>query len=334
MLASNLAWGKIEKMCPKGREMYEPSPVKDIEELFCKFASQKQIEDKAIDEVCSIIEQKFPSVNGGECTIAAKLAWDKIVKMCPKGREMYKFSPVKDIEELVCKVASQKQIDGKAIDEVCSIIEQKFPSIKRGECMIAAKLAWGKIEKMCPKGREMYEPSPVKDIEELFCKVASQKQIEDKAIDEVSTTIEQKVPMVKKDACMLASNLAWGKIEKMCPKGREMYNFSPVNDIEKLVCKVASQKQIEDRAIDEVCSIIEEKFPSVKKGECMIAAKLSWDKIEKMCPKGREIYEPNPAKDIEELVCKVASQKQIEDRAIDEVCSMIEEKFRRISKAL
>merc|ERR1719401_859885 len=139
MAVAEMAWDRVVAMCPKGRAMYDPNPAQDIEKLMCKFASQKQIEEKAIDEVCSLIEQKIPSIKKGECMGAAEMAWDKIVAMCPNGRAIYEPDPVQDIEKLICEFASQRQIEEKAIDEVCSLIEQKIPSIKKGECMGAAE---------------------------------------------------------------------------------------------------------------------------------------------------------------------------------------------------
>merc|ERR1719343_1894616 len=83
-------------------------------------------------------------------------------------------------------------------------------------------------------------------------------------------------------------------------------------DIKKLVCEVATQKMIEDRATGEVCNLIQEHFPSIHfQPDCKTVLEAAWDAVAAECPRGREAL-PSPA-DIKKLVCEVATQKMIED---------------------
>jgi len=56
-------------------------------------------------------------------------------------------------------------------------------------------------------------------------------------------------------------------------------------EIEKLVCEVASQKMIEDKATSEICTEISKK---VKIPDCQAIVEMGWDKIVAKCPKSIE----------------------------------------------
>merc|ERR1719486_412043 len=57
-------------------------PAKAIEDIVCKVAEQKWIEDKATGAICSAITKELPIPN---CQGTLEKMWDKIVTMCPRG---------------------------------------------------------------------------------------------------------------------------------------------------------------------------------------------------------------------------------------------------------
>jgi hypothetical protein len=57
-------------------------PAKAIEDIVCKVAEQKWIEDKATGAICSAITKELPIPN---CQSTLEKMWDKIVTMCPRG---------------------------------------------------------------------------------------------------------------------------------------------------------------------------------------------------------------------------------------------------------
>merc|ERR1719498_18608 len=108
-----------------------PSPA-DIEKLMCKVVTQKMIEDRATDEVCSVISSKFPAIHfQPDCHTVVEGLWDAVTTKCPKvmALQTKKFPSPADIEKLMCKVVTQKMIEDRATDEVCSVISSKFPAI-------------------------------------------------------------------------------------------------------------------------------------------------------------------------------------------------------------
>merc|ERR1712176_661988 len=120
---------------------------------------------------------------------------------------------------------------------------------------------------------------------------------------------------------------AWDLITARCPRGRE--SLASPADIEKLVCKVATKKIIEDKATSEVCTLIEKKFPGIHfHPDCKTDVEAAWDAVTARCPHGRESL-ASPV-DIEKLVFEVATKKIIEDKATSEVCALIEKKFPRM----
>ncbi|CAK0906740.1 unnamed protein product, partial [Prorocentrum cordatum] len=303
------AWAKALAMCPKQQAML-PSPA-DIEKLICEYASQQPIEDKAVEEICEVVTAKFPSVP--DCKGMVEAAWDKALAMCPKQQAMLP-SPA-DIEKLICEYASQQPIEDKAVEEICEVVTAKFPSVP--DCKGMVEAAWAKALAMCPKQQAML-PSPA-DIEKLICEYASQQPIEDKAVEEICEVVTAKFPSVPD--CKGMVEAAWDKALAMCPKQQAMLP-SPA-DIEKLICEYASQQPIEDKAVEEICEVVTAKFPSVP--DCKGMVEAAWDKALAMCPK-EQLMAPSPA-DIEKLICEFASKKQIEDKAVEEVCQAIADKF-------
>ncbi|CAK0906753.1 unnamed protein product, partial [Prorocentrum cordatum] len=344
------AWAKALAMCPKQQAML-PSPA-DIEKLICEYASQQPIEDKAVEEICEVVTAKFPSVP--DCKGMVEAAWAKALAMCPKQQAMLP-SPA-DIEKLICEYASQQPIEDKAVEEICEVVTAKFPSVP--DCKGMVEAAWDKALAMCPKQQAML-PSPA-DIEKLICEYASQQPIEDKAVEEICEVVTAKFPSVPD--CKGMVEAAWAKALAMCPKQQAMLpspadiekliceyaSQQPIEDkaveeicevvtakfpsvpdckgpadIEKLICEYASQQPIEDKAVEEICEVVTAKFPSVP--DCKGMVEAAWDKALAMCPK-EQLMAPSPA-DIEKLICEFASKKQIEDKAVEEVCQAIADKF-------
>ena len=57
-----------------------PPAFQAIEEMVCKVAEQKWIEDKATGAICSAITKQLPIP---DCPSTLEKNWDKIVTMCP-----------------------------------------------------------------------------------------------------------------------------------------------------------------------------------------------------------------------------------------------------------
>lgn len=129
-----------------------------IEKLVCAVATSKMIEDHAIGTICGIIGV-FP-----DCVATLENDWDKVIAMCPKGRETVftgTAMPVtvamtgrSDLSKLVCEVAEQKWIEDRATNLICSAIIKQMPI---PDCQATLEKLWDKIAAMCPRGREMVD---------------------------------------------------------------------------------------------------------------------------------------------------------------------------------
>merc|ERR1712129_569385 len=95
--------------------------------------------------------------------------------------------------------------------------------------------------------------------------------------------------------------------------------------IEKLVCELASQQVIEDRAAIAICSLINGTFPNLHlKPDCKTVVEGAWDLILSKCPKGNEGLDtlPNPVV-IEKLVCGAVTKSPVQQRATHAICSRV-----------
>ncbi|CAK0896299.1 unnamed protein product, partial [Prorocentrum cordatum] len=324
-------WGAAVAERPRA-QLTPPSPA-DIQQLICEVAPQMQVKDKAVDESCEVLAEKFPDAQfNPDCRTDVGAVWGAAVAKCPQA-QLTLPSPV-DIEKLICEVASEKQVDDKAVDEICQVIAETFPDIKfNPDCETVVEAVWGAAVAECPHAR-LTPPSPA-DIEKLICEVESQKQVEDKAVDESCEVLAERFPNVKFNPdCKTDVEAVWGAAAAWRPQAR-LTPPSPA-DIEKLICEVESQKQVEDKltppspadiqqlicevapqmqvkdkAVDESCEVLAEKFPDAQFNPDCKTAQLTL---------------PSPV-DIEKLICEVASEKQVEDKAVDESREVLTEKF-------
>ncbi|CAK0889833.1 unnamed protein product, partial [Prorocentrum cordatum] len=240
-------------------------------------------------------------------------------------------------EEAV-EVAAQKQVKGKAVDEICQVITEKPPNIKfNPDCKTDVEAVWDAAVAKCPQA-QLTLPSPA-DIEKLICEAALQKQVEDNAVDEICQVITEKLPNIKFNPdCKTDVEAVWDAAVAKCPQAQltllspadiEMLICEAASQKQKLICEVASQKQDEDKAVDEICQVITEKFPNIKfNPDCKTDVEAVWGAAVAKCPQA-QLTLPSPA-DMEKLICEVASQKQDEDKAVDEICQVITEKFPNI----
>merc|ERR1740129_1557447 len=313
-------WNNTKAKCRKGD--YPLPTRKEIILSGCYVATQKQVKETAIDDVCAFIKKEFPQNSMNEfCPILADRAWDQMLDRCPKGNLKALPTP-SDIEEWVCRVATQKQIEDRATDEVCALIKRESPHNPINEfCHAMVEEAWDKIVAQCPKANLKSRALPG-NITKLVCSVATQQLILDMATLKACSAVQEKFPnKTITPYCRTLMEEALGNIQAKCRKGD--YPFPTRQEIIQSVCDVATQKQVKETAIDDVCAFIKKEFPENSMNEfCPVMADRAWDEMLDRCPKGNLKALPTLS-EIEEWVCRVATQKQIEDRATDEVCALI-----------
>jgi len=79
------------------------------------------------------------------------------------------------------------------------------------------------------------------------------------------------------------------------------------SEIEKLFCKVASLKMIEDKAAGMICAEIEKKVPSVPAAKCQAFVEAGWEKLVAKCPKEVVEVAESPCC---QGACKVAGEEK------------------------
>ena len=126
--------------------MILPNP-EEIEGLMCNLASSEMAEKEATEEVCKLVKEDFPSVKmQPDCVTVVSALWDKFKARCPKSKEsLLAWPSLEDSEKLVCKLASFELVEKEAIEEVCKIIKENFPSVKmQPDCETVVSTLWNK----------------------------------------------------------------------------------------------------------------------------------------------------------------------------------------------
>jgi len=225
-----------------------------------------------------------------------------------------------DIEQLICQLATNKQVEDRATGAICTAMKAK------PDCVTALEGVWGTIAAKFPQDCKGL-PSPA-DVEKLICKIATQETIEEQAVVSVCSYVNKTFPNVQFNPdCKTMLQDAWDLIAVDCPKEHELALATLPNptDIEKLVCKLASQKMIEDRAEHVICSLINNTFPNLHLlPDCKTLVGGAWDLILSRCPKGNEELDtlPSPAV-IEKLVCGVVTKPPVQQKATHAICSRV-----------
>jgi len=228
-----------------------------------------------------------------------------------------------EIQKLICGFAKSKSIEDSTVEDICNEVEKLFPTIKFDpDCKTVMEELWDTgLALFCPESsNEVAVSDPIPPgIEKLICQFASDKKVEDNAAGFICDKVQELFPSIHFDPdCNTVVEELWDTgLALFCQQSNLNEELPKPNDIEKLICEVASSKDIEDRAVDAVCEKIQQLFPKAKfDPDCKTVLDEAWDAAAAMCPKPQE-------SDIEKLICKVASSKDIEDRAVDGVCEKI-----------
>jgi len=128
-------------------------------------------------------------------------------------------------------------------------------------------------------------PTPEDDIVKLACQVASQKDIEDKETAKVCELIKEKAPYIQfLSDCQTGFESVWDKVAAHCPPTPKA--TTPITDVEKAVCELLSQKEIEAKETAKVCKLIKEKYPFIQfTSDCQTGFESVWDNVMTHCPK-------------------------------------------------
>jgi len=327
------AWDKVAAMCPQGfksLQQFPPGMMHKIEQLACQVAERKDIEDMATAKVCSLIANEFKPIP--DCIRLLDVAWDTVAAVCPQGHESF----IHKLEKLVCQVAENKDIEKKGTEKICAAIADKYKPIPHCKKMLDD--VWDQMDLTC---RQDYA-GMIRRLERVVCKVADKKDIEDKATTKICATIAAQFRPIPD--CQKLLDDAWDKIVAKCPKGFEglgqdgnaLHHPGMIRRLERIVCKVADKKDIEDKATTKICATIAAQFRPIP--DCQKLLDDAWDKIVAKCPKGFEglgqdgnaLHHPGMIRWLERVVCKVADKKDIEDKATTNICATIAAQFRPI----
>merc|ERR1712139_434888 len=132
----------------------------------------------------------------------------------------------------VCKMAGNKQIRGMVTKSVCTLAEDYF-KITNPDCQADAEKVLDAVAQMCPKPSEETMlataalPSPG-EIEQMFCKMADNKQMEAMVTKRVCKLAEQQLKITIPD-CTADAEKAWGMVANMCPKPSDSFAVTPAS---------------------------------------------------------------------------------------------------------
>jgi len=266
-----------------------------------------------------LLADKFPEL---VCKETFSLLWDQVKAWCPKSKRVAVVPDPKEIEKLLCEIVSSEQVEQEATQEVCELLEDKMP---QQACEEALNLLWDKIKAWCSKAKKATASVPdTEEIKKFVCELASPEQIEREATQEVCKLLADKFP---EQECEEIVGSLWDKVKAWCPKAKKATVAWPQSEkAEELMCEIATSERVEPEAVEQICKVLVDQFPS--QDNCETAVGLLWEEIKAECPKAtvgaRGIPDPKKIKD---FVCGMASSAQVEQQATQEICRIWGDQF-------
>lgn len=205
---------------------------------------------------------------------------------------------------------------------------------------------------MLPSCAAQQVQSPIPPaIQKIICQFASLHELEDDVSEEVCTEVTKLFPSIKFDPdCKTVVEELWDTgLALFCPPPNRTHTVAKASGmppippgIEKLICAFTGNKDIEDETTGAICKEVKKVFPEIKfDPDCQTVIEALWDTGHTLlCPAAELAVPavralPTPQKDIggiEQIVCSLASSKEIEDKAVGDICDKIVAQFPDVAK--
>merc|ERR1719277_433800 len=182
-------WAKeVAQFCPDAelKVAAAASLPPAIEKLLCKYASNPDVEDKVVEGVCNEVTKKFPDLPF-DCKTIGEQVWAKgVAQFCPDAEmSVGAADPLPPaIEKLLCKYASNPDVEDKVVEGVCDEVTKEFPELPF-DCKTTLEKLWAKgVASECPEAElsvgaaDLLPPA----MEKLLCQIASNPDIEDMVV--------------------------------------------------------------------------------------------------------------------------------------------------------
>lgn len=208
------------------------------------------------------------------------------------------------ISKLICKFASEQEVEDMTVGAVCDEVTKLFPSIQFDpDCKTVVEELWDTgLALWCPSEEKslvsvdsLNGPIPP-GIEKSICEFAESPEIEKDVGGFICEKVKELFPSIKFDPdCETIFDAVYeAGLKAVCKKNEAAFAVkvnailgshkleasfamhtkaalelptSPElspQDLEQLICKFASKHDVEDHAVEAVCDEIHQLFPSIK----------------------------------------------------------------------
>merc|ERR1719221_2210889 len=219
-------------------EQAKPNP---IPEFVCNVLSNKSLEDQAVGGICKVVTKLFPAIPfDPDCETVGEELWDAgLALLCSGAKEEGHSKEVQDplppsIKKIVCEVVSNPDIENKAVEGVCEEVTKLFPEVPF-DCKTALEELWSSsVARFCSEAESsMGVADPLQratatttsttppTIEQLLCEIASNPDIEDKAVEGMCEEVKNVFPDLFPWplTCTTVLDKVWSKgVASLCPE--------------------------------------------------------------------------------------------------------------------
>jgi hypothetical protein len=153
------AWDEVVAKCPQGQETV-PS-LEEFERLACGMGTRAEMEAQDSTTLCGKMAYHVPwMVMQPSCKSWFDSSWEQLTNACPYGHDVLLSSEA--LVQVICSVASKRQIQNTEGQATCAQIESKTPWFNFvPDCPTALAGVWEEAAAQCPEGSGGVSGMPV-----------------------------------------------------------------------------------------------------------------------------------------------------------------------------
>ena len=327
---ANAKAGYNEAIALKASEQYPKDKIKEIEAALAEIAAKEKAEkdkaaaEKALNDKYNAAIAKGDAAMTAKNYVGAKAAYAEASGL--KSSEQYPKDKIAEIEKLLADVAAKEAAEKEKLAKEKELNDKYNAAMAKGDKALAAKTydaaKTAYNEALAVKPNEQLPKDKLASIDKILADLAAkdaaekERQAKEKEINE-----KYAAAVAKADKAFAAKSYDEAKIgynEALSIKSTEAYPKTKIAEIDKAIADAAAKDAAEKARLAKEKEIAEKYAAAISKGDAAFSskdyanAKAAFNEATTL--KASEQYPKDKIKEIDQLIAKEMSAKQLEDK--------------------
>lgn len=327
---ANAKAGYNEAIALKASEQYPKDKIKEIEAALAEIAAKEKAEkdkaaaEKALNDKYNAAIAKGDAAMTAKNYVGAKAAYAEASGL--KSSEQYPKDKIAEIEKLLADVAAKEAAEKEKLAKEKELNDKYNAAMAKGDKALAAKTydaaKTAYNEALAVKSNEQLPKDKLASIDKILADLAAkdaaekERQAKEKEINE-----KYAAAVAKADKAFAAKSYDEAKTgynEALGIKPAEAYPKTKIAEIDKAIADAAAKDAAEKARLAKEKEIAEKYAAAISKGDAAFSskdyanAKAAFNEATTL--KASEQYPKDKIKEIDQLIAKEMSAKQLEDK--------------------